>query len=82
MEIKTFDYYDLLESQLNELERLSNDTLPQGQTFFYAEGEGEIIAIDNNQLALFKAQNIEELNNGSICLIVQEWSAQNAEEVA
>ena len=51
--------YDLTESQLDQIDALTNDTLPQGQ-FFVLEGNGDVIAIDNNLRDLWVAQGGDE----------------------
>ena len=51
--------YDLTDAQLDQINAIANDTLPQGQ-FFVLEDNGNIIAIDNNFESLWLAQGGNE----------------------
>lgn len=66
--IQQVEYADLSEQLMSSVDKLTNDTLPQRQSFFLKEGK--VIAIENNLRPLFEAQNQDAIESGSIQEII------------
>ncbi len=66
--IQEIEYADLSEELMSSVDELTNDTLPQGQSFFLEEGK--VVAIENNLRPLFEAQNQDAIESGSIQEII------------
>lgn len=62
------NYSDLPKSLVNKVDSLTNDSIPEGQSFFL-EGD-EVIAVGNNLRSLFELQNQSAIESGSIQEIV------------